>query len=163
MFNDRKISREEMKKILTENIQNGYIKEVTMEHYSLTNKGMGKLTEHLLDFVDVMRDVESYKNYPHEYLIQVATESMLQTFGSKLQIFIALNNTEWKGDLKKQLEMPIEELMEHVGITDEDLASMGINKTKLLESSGQKPVEQDDMDKESNVIILKNKKNETMH
>lgn len=160
MFKNRP-TKEEMKAMLFKNIEEGYIKETGVEFYSLTNKGMGKLTELLLDFVDIMREVESYKTYEKEYLIMVATESMLTTFGSKLQSFIALYNTDWKKDLKGQLEMPIEDLMRENGITEEDLNNIGLSKEDIMPKKKEEPP--DEMDKESNVFTLKNKKNDTIH
>lgn len=152
----RNITKEEMMEMLNKNIDEGYVKDVGDEHYSLTNKGMGQLAQYLYDFVDVMLEVDAYKDYPQSYLLQVAMESMQQTFGSKLQAFLIMHNTDWKDDLKKQLEMPFDELLRELGLTENEIAEMtkGTNKkqeTPKYETSG-------------NLIILdKNKKNDTIH
>lgn len=148
----KSINKEEMMEMLKKAQSDGLIKEVGLDYFSLTNKGYGKLVEYLYDFVDIMREVESYKNHSKEYLLQITTESLMQTFGSKLQALIILNGTEWKSDLKRQLEMPMDELLKEMGLEVE----MPKQDKKAKEEI--KPVTDG-----SNVISLSKKKNETIH
>lgn len=152
----KEISKKEMMEMLNKTVDDGYVKTVGAEHFSLTNKGKGKFFEYLYDFTDIMMEVEAYKSYPQEYIIQITMESLMQTFGSKLQAFIVMHNTEWKADLKRQLEMPMEELLREMGLDESEVKSY-LNKPENKKSKQE-------VEKEGNVFYFKNKKDDdTVH
>lgn len=151
----KNFTREEMMEFLKKDIEAGYIKEEN-EYYSLTNKGVGRMMEYMYDFVDVMMQVDAYKNYPQSHLLQITMESLQQTFGSKLTAFLMLNNTDWKKDIKRQMEMPLDELMRELGMTENEIKeyTTGTSSKQKLNSTNEN---------KDNVIAFDKNKKDTLH
>lgn len=140
----KKLTEKEVAAILNSNVDAGYIKITTNKQPLITNKGSGKLTEHILDLVDVVKESLGPSTLNKELLLIEVSAIIIQVFGSKESALLTLNIPDRKKIVTETVVQALTEVVK--------------------ETKQPQIVTEDEFDKMTNVISMKDrKKNETLH
>lgn len=106
-----KLGPKELEQSLNDLIDTGFVKKLDDTSVMLTNKGEGKVTEYVCDLTDVLMEAKDFKSFPREYVLQIAVQSVISTFGSKIMFMTYINAApNWREQVGKLVDLPIDEL-----------------------------------------------------